>query len=159
MPITIAERLQELGLTLPQASPPAANYISTMRSGDLLFVSGQISMAGDTSVFRSQVGAQLSVEDGRRAAEVAALNVLAQIAAATDGTLSAVRRVVRLGVFVAAKPDFTQHSPVANGASDLLVAVFGDAGRHARTAVGVASLPAGVAVEVDAIVALAGFEA
>lgn len=155
MPITIAERLLSLGHALANASAPVANYVSAVRVGSLLYVSGQISQQDDEPAFIGRLGAEISIEEGRQAAESAALGIIAQVAAATDGTLSAVARVVRLGVFVASSPDFTQHPQVANGASDLMVAVFGDGGRHVRTTVGVASLPQGVAVEIDAIIELA----
>ncbi|MBA8903463.1 RidA family protein [Phyllobacterium sp. P30BS-XVII] len=154
MSVTIAEKLASLGHKLPVASAPVANYVSVVRAGNLLSISGQISRINDDNAVLGVVGAAVSPEEGRRAAEIAAINVLSQIAAATDGTIAAIRRIVRLGVFMAATPDFTQHPQVANGASDLMVAVFGDAGRHSRAAVGVSSLPRGVAVEVDALVEL-----
>ncbi|ACP22766.1 putative transcriptional regulator (plasmid) [Sinorhizobium fredii NGR234] len=150
---TIAARLSALGHALPVPSRPAANYVSTVRTGNLLAVSGQISARRD-DIFTGSVGAGVTIEEGRIAAECAAINVLSQIAAATDGSLAAVRRVVRLGVFIASSPDFAEQSLVANGASDLFVNVFGEAGRHARAAVGVAALPAGATVEVDALVEL-----
>lgn len=150
---TIASRLSALGHRLPKPSAPAANYVSTARTGNLLVVSGQISVRND-DVLTGAVGDGVSVEEGRLAAECAAIGVLAQIAAATDGSLAAVRRVVRLGVYIASTPDFAEQSRVASGASDLFVSVFGDAGRHARAAVGVAALPAGATVEVEALVEL-----
>ncbi|WP_018237395.1 RidA family protein [Ensifer sp. BR816] len=153
MSATIASKLSALGHRLPEASAPAANYVSTARAGNLLIVSGQISVRDD-EVLTGILGTGVSHEEGRIAAEYAAISVLSQIATATDGTLAAVRRVVRLGVFIASTPDFAEHSQVANGASDLFVAVFGEAGRHARAAVGVAALPAGAMVEVDALVDL-----
>ncbi|WOS64826.1 RidA family protein [Sinorhizobium fredii] len=153
MPETIASRLSALGHRWPEASAPAANYVSTVRTGNLLVISGQISVRNDT-VLMGIVGAGVSVEEGRFAAECAAISVLSQIAAATNGSLAAVRRIVRLGVFIASAPDFAEQSQVANGASDLIVEVFGEAGRHARAAVGVAALPAGATVEVDALVEL-----
>ncbi|PDT83748.1 RidA family protein [Sinorhizobium sp. BJ1] len=150
---TIASRLSTLGHRLPEASAPAANYVSTVRAGNLLVVSGQISVRnGD--ILMGMLGAGISIEEGRLAAEYAAISVLSQIAAATDGSLAAVRRVVRLGVFIASTADFAEQSQVANGASDLFVEVFGEAGRHARAAVGVAALPAGATVEIDALVEL-----
>jgi enamine deaminase RidA (YjgF/YER057c/UK114 family) len=153
--ITIADKLKSLGHDLPHVSPPVANYVSTVRTGNLLFIAGQISPREETGGDLGTLGAGgLTVAQGRQAAEGAALSILAQIAAATDGRISSVRRVIRLGVFVAASPEFTQHPAVANGASDLIVAVFGEAGKHARAAVGVSSLPVGAAVEVDAVVEL-----
>jgi enamine deaminase RidA (YjgF/YER057c/UK114 family) len=150
---TIAAAVAALGFQLPVASRPAANYVSTAIVGNLLFVSGQINDYASERV--AHLGGTASAEEGRAAAHTATLSLLAQIAAATDGSVAAVKRVVRLGVFIAATPAFTAHSAVANGASDLLVAALGEAGRHVRTSVGVASLPAGALVEVDAIVELA----
>jgi len=147
---TIAARLGQLGHALPVASGPAANYVPVTRVGVLAFISGQIS-AGAVG----RLGDDLSVEQGKAAAAGAALSLLAQIDRLIEGDVARVKRVARLGIFVAATPDFTQHSQVGNGASDLVVAVLGEAGRHARTTVGVASLPTGAAVEVEAIVELA----
>lgn len=152
---TIASRLAQLGLDLPHASAPAANYVSTRRSGNLVFIAGQISLRDGQPAFIGHVGGNLSLDEGRKAAESAVLGLLAQVAAATDGTVAVVHGVIQLRVFVAATPDFTQHAEVANGASDLLAQVFGDAGRHVRTTVGVSSLPAGVCVELDAVLELA----
>lgn len=156
---TIADRLQRLGHRLPDASGPAANYVPVARVGALAFISGQIAPFAEGDVPSARLGAELSVEQGQAAAVAAALSVLAQIDRLVAGDPSRVRRVARLGVFVAATPDFTQHSLVGNGASDLIVAVLGEAGRHARAAVGVASLPRGAAVEVEAIVELQGMDA
>lgn len=155
MPQTIAERLQELGRRLPPISAPAANYTPWTRSGDLVFLSGQISQENGKPAFVGRVGEALSIEDGKRAAELCALNLLARISDIIGGDISRVRRIVRLGGFVSCGPEFSQQSQVINGASDLMVAVFGERGRHARTAVGVSSLPRGVAVEVDAIIDIA----
>jgi enamine deaminase RidA (YjgF/YER057c/UK114 family) len=152
--LTIPERLRQLGHTPAEAAAPIANFVSAVRMGSLLFVSGQISESGDR-VLTGRLGAELTADEGRRGAELAALGLLAHVSAETGGDLAAVKRVVSLRVFVAATPDFTQHSQVANGASDLLVAVFGEQGRHARTSIGVASLPVGAAVELDAIIELA----
>jgi len=156
MTTTISGALAALGHTLPKPSAPAANYVSTATAGNLLFVSGQISLPDLDPAFGGHLGADLDVAQGKRAAEAAGLAVLAQIAAATGDRLDKVRRVVRLGVFVASAPGFTRQPEVANGASDLIAAVFGEAGRHARAAVGVAALPRGAAVEVEAIVELEG---
>lgn len=152
MPQTISERLQELGHALPQISSPAANYVSWTQAGNLVFISGQISQENGQPAYIGRVGDKFSVEDGRRAAELCALNLLAHIDAIVGGELSRVRRIVRLGGFVNCAPDFIQQPQVINGASDLMVAVFGERGSHARTAVGAVSLPRGVAVEIDAIV-------
>jgi enamine deaminase RidA (YjgF/YER057c/UK114 family) len=153
---TISGKLASLGCLMPTAATPVANYVPAVRSGALLFVSGQISQVDGAPAFVGHIGAELSLDEGRKAAELAALGVIAQIATAADDRLGSIRRIVRLGVFVACAPEFIEHPQVANGASDLLVAVFGDAGRHARAAVGVASLPRGASVEIDAVVEFAG---
>jgi enamine deaminase RidA (YjgF/YER057c/UK114 family) len=149
---TIAEKVLSLGWTLPPPSTPVANFLPTSRVGNLLYIAGQIPAGADR--YLGRLGAELNLDLGQSAARSAALALLAHISAATGGNISSVRQVVRLGVFIAAVSDFKQHPEVANGASDLFVAVFGKAGRHVRTAIGVASLPRGVAVEVDAIVEL-----
>lgn len=154
MTISIRDQLATLGLELPAPSSPAANYISVVRTGDLLFISGQISRVPNGEIVAGTLGADISQEQGIHAARIAALNVLGQIAARTDGSLSSVRRIVKLGVFVAATSAFKDQSKIANGASDLMVAVFGEAGQHTRAAIGVSSLPAGAAVEIDAVVEL-----
>lgn len=145
----VETRLAELGATLPSAPPPAANYVPWVRSGALVFVSGQISNGPD-GMIKGLLGADMSVEDGAAAAKVCALNLIAQLKAACDGDLGRVRRVVKLTGFVNSAPGFGDQPKVVNGASDFLVAVFGEAGRHARSAVG-ASLPFGVAVEIEGI--------
>ncbi|AMG89329.1 RidA family protein [Bordetella parapertussis] len=155
MTASISARVAELGLTLEPANAPAANYVPFVRDGNLLYISGQVPRVDGKPVHLGRLGDSVSDEEGVQAARQAALGVLAQLAAATGDRLQGVARVVRLGVFVAAAPDFNRHSAIANGASDLMVNVFGEAGRHARSAVGVASLPNGVAVEVEAVVALA----
>ncbi len=154
MTSSISARVAELGLTLESAATPAANYVPFVQEGNLLFISGQISRKGGQPAYLGRLGDTLTEEEGIEAARLAALGILSQIVAATGDRLDRVARVVRLGVFVASTPDFNRHSVVANGASDLIVQVLGDAGRHARSAVGVASLPAGVAVEVEAIISL-----
>lgn len=146
----IAARLRDLGLELPPAPSPVANYVPYLIAGNLLFISGQISKTGDGTLISGRVGDTLSVEDAMAAAKTCALNVLAQAQAAL-GDLDRVTQVMRLTGFVNAGPDFTDHPNVINGASDLMVAVLGDKGRHTRAAVGVSGLPAGAAVEVDAI--------
>ena len=151
---TISARVAELGLTLETASAPAANYVSYVQEGNLLYISGQISRKNGQAAYLGQLGGAVSEADGVEAARLSALGVLSQIAAATGDRLDRVARVVKLGVFVASAPDFSRQSIVANGASDPMVAVFGDAGRHSRSAVGVAALPQGVAVEIEAVVAL-----
>lgn len=147
----LSQRLHDLGLQLPTPSTPVANYVTTVQTGNLLYVSGQIPMRDNVPAFIGRLGDSLSEEEGIQAAELAALGLLAQLAAALEDDLSKLVRTVRLGVFVACSPDFTRQGLVANGASNLLVNALGDAGRHVRTAVGVSSLPSGVAVEVDGI--------
>lgn len=142
-------RLKELGVTLPDAPAPAANYVPAVRTGDLLFVSGQVSQNADGFV-KGVLGADMDVEAGAAAARLCAMSLIAQARAACDGDLSRIRRVVKLTAFVNSAPGFDDQPKVVNGASDFLVAVFGDAGRHARSAVG-AALPFGVAVEIEAI--------
>jgi len=146
----IAARLRDLGLELPPAPSPVANYVPTLISGNLLYVSGQISKTGDGTLIAGRVGDTVSVDVGIEAAKACALNLLAQAQAAL-GSLDRIGQVLRLTGFVNAGPDFTDHPKVINGASDLMVAVLGDKGRHTRAAVGVSSLPVGAAVEVDAI--------
>jgi len=148
---SIQDRLLELGVHLPAAPAPAANYLPAVRTGQLLFIAGQVPVQDGQVQYLGKVGAELSVEDGQRAARLCAINVLAQVAQALGGDLDRVVRCVRVGGFVNAVPGFTEHPKVVNGASDFLVAVFGEAGKHARTAVGAGSLPRGVAVEVEAV--------
>ena len=149
---SITTQVAKLGHSLPMPKTPAANYLSYSLQGNLLIVAGQIGHPGAAK--NGVVGAGLSAEAARQEAELAALNVLAVINAVTGGDMGRIAQVMRLGVFIAATADFDGHSAIANGASDLLVAVLGERGRHARTAIGVASLPTGAAVEVDAIVQL-----
>jgi enamine deaminase RidA (YjgF/YER057c/UK114 family) len=144
-------RLAELGLTLPNAVAPAANYMPARRSGAFMYIAGQVPAADGKDQFVGKLGQEVSIEDGQRAARLCAINILAQLRSALGGSLESVVGCVRLGGFVNAAPDFADHPKVINGASDLMVAVFGDAGRHARAAVGCYSLPRNVAVEVDAI--------
>lgn len=151
--MTPEQKLADLGLTLPAAAAPVANYVPFVISGNLVFISGQISKIGDTEI-KGRLGEGMSVEDGQAAAKLSALNLIAQMKAACGGDLSKVKRIVKLGGFVQATTDATQADipKVINGCSDLMVAVFGDAGRHARFAVSAPSLPLDVAVEIDAIV-------
>lgn len=148
---TIEAKLSELGYALPPVPAPAGNYVPTRQIGNLLFVSGQIAKRGDGHLLAGKLGADLTVEEGQEAARVCALNILAH-AKATLGDLSRIKSIVRLNGFVNATPDFTDQPQVINGASDLVCAVLGDKGRHTRAAVGVASLPAGTAVEIDAVI-------
>jgi enamine deaminase RidA (YjgF/YER057c/UK114 family) len=147
-------RLKALGLTLPEAPHAAANYVPFVVTGGQLFVAGQVSRRADGSGYKGRLGADLTVADGQKAAELACLNLLAQVKAAL-GSLDRIGQALRMTGFVSATAEFGDHSQVVNGASDLLVVVLGDRGRHTRSAVGVASLPFGFAVEVDAIFALA----
>lgn len=152
--MSVDKRIEELGLVLPAAAAPVASYVPTVEADNMLYVSGQISIAADGSLITGRVGADMDVEAGRKAAERCALMILSQVKAALGGNWGRVERVVKLGVFVQCTAEFTQQPEVANGASDLMVAVFGDAGKHSRAAVGVPSLPRNVAVEVDAVIQL-----
>ncbi|MEM5476173.1 RidA family protein [Pacificibacter sp. AS14] len=146
----IEAKLTELGLSLPDAPAPAANYVPFVRVGNLVHVSGQISNGPD-GLITGKLGADLDVEQGAAAAQTCALSLLAQAKAATGGDLSKIKRLVKLVGFVNSTPDFTDQPKVINGASDLMVELMGDAGRHARSAVSAGSLPFGVAVEIEAI--------
>jgi enamine deaminase RidA (YjgF/YER057c/UK114 family) len=152
---TIEARLAELGITLPEAPNPVANYVPYAISGNLLFISGQIAKGADGKIVAGALGQDVTVETGQQAARLCALNILAQAKAAL-GDLDRIVQVVRLTGFVNATSAFTDHPKVVNGASDLMVEVLGDKGRHTRAAVGVSSLPLGSAVEVDATIAIAG---
>lgn len=147
----IEARLKELGISLPVPPAPVATYVPCVTAGNLVFVSGQVTAGPKGLEYVGTVGKELSVDEGRAAARLCAINVLAQLKAAVAGDLDRVRRCVKLTVFVNAVPEFAQHPEVANGASDLMGDVFGDAGRHARAAVGAGSLPRNVATEVEAI--------
>ena len=148
---SIDARLDELEIVLPTANTPAGNYVPWVITGNLVIVSGQIPMTDGKPSHQGKLGAGYTVEQGADAARVCALAVLAQLKEAVNGDLDRVVRCVRVGGFVNSAPDFTDQPKVINGASDLIVAIFGEAGRHARAAVGVAQLPAGVSVEVEAI--------
>jgi len=150
---TIEARLAKLGITLPEAPNPVANYVPYAISGNLLFISGQISKGADGKIVTGALGNDVDVETGQKAARLCALNILAQAKAAL-GDLDRIVQVVRLTGFVNATAAFTDHPKVVNGASDLMVEVLGDKGRHTRAAVGVSSLPLGSAVEVDATIAI-----
>ena len=148
-------RLASLKIELPQPAAPAANYVPYVVSGNLVFVSGQITIWNGELRYLGRVGENLSVEDGVAAARLCGLNLIAQVRAACGGSLDRVKRCVKLGGFVNCTPAFTNQPQVINGASDLMVEVFGDAGKHARFAVGANVLPRGVAVEVDAVFEIA----
>ncbi len=147
----IDDRLQKLGINLPAPNAPVANYAPYVLSGPTLYISGQISN-GANGVVKGKLGATLTIDEGAAAARLCAINLLAQINRALDGDLDRVKRIIKLGGFVNCTTDFEDQPKVINGASDLMVAVFGDAGRHARAAVGAQSLPLGAAVEIDAVV-------
>lgn len=148
---TVEMKLASLGVTLPTPASPIANYVPFVRSGSLLILSGQLCIGPDGAlVARGQLGASVSIEDGQKAARACAINLLAQAKAAL-GDLDAVKRVLQLGGFINSVPGFTEGAKVMNGASDLMVEVFGDRGRHARSTVGVAALPADAAVEVEGL--------
>lgn len=151
MVASIEDRIHELGLVLPVPPESVANYVATCPVGNLLFVSGQLCLGSDGKpVALGKLGEEISVEDGQRAAKAAAVNLVAQVKAAV-GHLDRVKKVVRLGGFIASSGQFTDHAKVMNGASDLMVTIFGEAGRHTRSTVGVASLPLGVPVEVEGL--------
>lgn len=149
MPGQIDAKLKDLGIDIPMPPAPVANYIGFNIVGKTLVVSGQIPLVDGKIAVTGKLGARITVEEGQVAAQICFRNLLAQVKAATGGELDRVKRVVRLGGFIACTPDFTQHAQVMNGASDLAVAVFGDKGRHARTTIGVPSLPGDAAVEVE----------
>jgi len=151
MSAEIDARLKELGLELPGPSGAAGNYVPYVISGNLLFISGQVPLGKDGLKFQGKLGSEFTLEEGQEAAKLCALNLLAQAKAACDGDLSRIKRCVKLGGFVNSTPDFDKQPAVINGASDLMVAVLGEAGRHARSAVSAVSLPFNVAVEIDAV--------
>lgn len=151
----IGRRLEELGVALPEPPRPIAAYVPAVRSGTLVFVSGQVPVRDGALVAAGPVESAVSLENAREAARLCAVNALAVLAGALDGELDRVRRIVRVGVFVCCDPGFTGHSKVADGASELLAEVFGEAGRHARAALGAPSLPLGATVELE-LVAEAG---
>jgi enamine deaminase RidA (YjgF/YER057c/UK114 family) len=155
MPGRIDARLAELKLELPKAAAPVANYVPVVIVGNLAFLSGQVTAWTGEFKFRGKLGRDFNIEQGQEAARICALNIIAQLKAALGGDLDRVKRCVRLGVFVNSMPEFTDQPKVGNGASDLLVQIFGDAGKHARTAIGTNALPLDVAVEIDAIFEIA----
>lgn len=151
----LESRLKAIGLSLPQAAAPAANYVPYVVTGNLVIVAGQIPFLNGEKGHFGKLGKDMSIEDAQKAAQACALNVLAQVNEAVGGDWSKIKRCVRVGGFVNCTPEFDQMSQVLNAASDIFVGVLGENGRHARTSVGVASLPFGVAVEVEAIFELA----
>ncbi len=155
MAATVEQRLLDMGVQLPKPAAPAANYVPFVITGNLVFVSGQVTMLNGELQYVGTVGDDFSVEDGYQAARICAINLLAQLKEACGGDLGRVKQVVKLGGFVNCTADFTDQPKVINGASDLIAETFGDAGKHARFAVGAPSLPLGVAVEVDGIFEIA----
>ncbi|MSP33643.1 MAG: RidA family protein [Rickettsiales bacterium] len=147
----IDQKLTSLGITIPEAAAPVANYVGFVKTGSQVIISGQLPLENGELKYVGKVGSQISPEDAKKAARLCAINLISQVKSACGGNLDKVVRCVKLGVFVNADATFTDHPAVANGASDLMVEVFGDAGKHARAAVGSGSLPRGVAVEIDAI--------
>ena len=154
MPKTPLQIIESMGLAFPPPAPPAANYVPYYRIGSFVYISGQLPMHGNDLKFIGKVGRDFSTDEGYNAAQLCALNILSQLNQATNQDLSLVRNCVKLTGFVNCTEDFTEQPEVLNGASDLMIRAFGDNGKHARAAVGVNSLPRGVAVEVEAIFAL-----
>jgi enamine deaminase RidA (YjgF/YER057c/UK114 family) len=151
----IAERLKEMGISLPEAAAPAANYVPYVIAGNVLHISGQLPLEGGKIAVTGHLGKNVDVATGQRAAELCAINILAQASAALGGNLSRIKRVIKLNGFVASVPEFVEQHLVINGASNLIAGVLGDAGKHARAAVGMAALPMNAAVEIDAIMEIA----
>lgn len=148
---TIDQKLAELGITLPVPAKPVANYVGWVKTGNLVFTSGQVTLEDGKIIYQGKVGKDFSTEDAAKAARLCAINIISQLKDACGGDLSRVKQIVKVVGFVNAVPDFNEQPKVINGASDLFVAVFGDKGKHARSAVGAGSLPLNVAVEVEAI--------
>lgn len=149
--MSIKEKLSSLGIELKEPAAPVANYVGYVKSGNVVFISGQLPLQNGELKYVGKVGVDIGVEDAKKAARLCAINILSQLKLACDGDLDKVTKCIKLGIFVNAEPNFKDHPVVANGASDIMVEVFGDLGKHARAAVGSGSLPKGVSVEVDAI--------
>ncbi len=145
------KKLSEMSINLPTPASPVANYVGFVKAGNMVFISGQLPFENGKLQGIGKVGKEISVDDAKKYAKLCAINILAQLKVACNGNLDNVLQCVKLGIFVNGDEDFKEHPAVANGASDLIAEVFGDAGKHARAAVGSGSLPLGVAVEVDAI--------
>ena len=148
----IDAKLAELEITLPMVAKPAGSYLGYVISGKQIFISGQVPFWNGELKYKGKLGVDYTIDKGAAAAKICALNIIAQAKLALDGDLDRVKKIIKLGGFVNCLPDFTDHPKVINGASDLMAAVFGDKGQHARFAVGAASLPLGCAVEIDAII-------
>ncbi|MEE8505550.1 MAG: RidA family protein [Kiloniellales bacterium] len=148
-------RLAALGITVPEAAAPVANYVGYVKTGNLVFVSGQVPIKDGKFLYQGKVGAEISLDEAQEAATLCAVNIISQLKDACGGDLDKVQRIVKLGGFVNSIPEFTDQPKVINGASDLMVEVFGDAGKHARAAVSAGALPLNVAVEVDAVAEIA----
>ena len=155
MPGKIEARLAELGIELPEPSTPVATYVPYVVADGLVFVSGQVAVSKGEFLYLGKLGDDISIDDGFKAARMCGLNLIAQVREACGGDLDRLRQVIRLGGFVNSTPDFSDHPKVLNGASDLMVEVFGEAGRHARFAVGAPSLPLGLSVEVEGVFQIA----
>ena len=155
MSSAIEAKLQELGVTIPTPAASVANYVGYVTTGSLVFVSGQLPLEDGKVAVSGHLGKNVSIEDGYKGARICAINLLAQLKAATNGDLGRIKRVVRLTGFISSTPDFTEQSKIINGASDFLVEVLGDAGRHARISISVAALPMGAAVEVEGVFEIA----
>ncbi|MBZ8132367.1 RidA family protein [Afifella sp. IM 167] len=153
--MTIEERLGRMGIALPEAAAPAANYLPWRRHGDILYISGQLPLKDGKLAVTGKLGAGVEVESGQEAARLCAINILAQAKAGLDGDLERLGALLKITGYVASAPDFTEQHLVINGASDLLAEALGERGRHARAAIGMASLPLDAAVEIDAIIAIA----
>ncbi len=151
----IDNKLLLLGISLPPPPKPVANYVGYVRTGNIVFVSGQVPLADGKVLYPGLLGKSVSTEEGKLAARQCAINILAQLKDACGGNLAKVTRIVKLTGYVASTPEFTGHPSVINGASDLMAEVFGEAGKHARAAVGVAALPLNASVEVEAVVEIA----
>ncbi len=147
----IAEKIKKLGIEIPKAAVPVANYVGFVKTGNQLIISGQLPMQDGKVKYVGKVGEDVSTKDAVSAAQLCAINIIAQLNLALDGNLDKIKKCVKLGIFVNATPNYTDHPKVANGASDLIVEIFEEKGKHARAATGSGSLPLGAAVEIDAI--------
>ncbi len=147
----IAEKIKELGIEIPSPATPAANYVGFVKTGNLIFISGQLPIVDGKLKYAGKVGSEVSIEDAKDGARICAINLIAQLNVALDGDLEKVKKCVKLGIFVNGDANFTDQPAVGNGASDLIVEVFGERGKHARAATGAGSLPRNTAVEIDAV--------